>query len=179
MVGVRSHVCLHQPQHQPFGINCAVNDEDSKDLIDNLNVPRIFELLNSEEVDLKLSDERKYALFIAEYKLQEWPKVKVTIGNEEITAILDTGCELCLISQDLYNEIRNNGMRNLELPVQNMKLVSAFKDRARKVNIKAMLTLKFGEVRVEQIFLIPPRLMTQVLIGVDYVSPIKYHQLSR
>jgi len=31
-----------------------------------------------------------------------------------------------------------------------------------------MLTLKFGEVRVDQIFLIAPRLMTQVLIGVDF-----------
>jgi hypothetical protein len=59
-------------------------------------------------------------------------------------------------------------MRNLELPVQNMKLVSAFNDRAREVNTQAMLTLKFGEVRVDQIFLIAPRLTTQVLIGVDF-----------
>jgi len=59
-------------------------------------------------------------------------------------------------------------MRNLELLVQNMKLVSAFNDTARKVNIQAMLTLKFREVRVDQIFLIAPRLMTQVLNGVDF-----------
>jgi len=131
-------------------------------------VPRIFELLNSEEGGLKLNDERRYILFIAEDKLQECPKVTVTIGNEEITAVLDTGCELCLISQDLYYKLRINGMRNLELPVQNMKLVIAFNDGARKVNIQAMLTLKFGEVCVGQIFLIAPRLMTQVLIGVDF-----------
>jgi hypothetical protein len=86
---------------QPFKIKCAVNDEDSKNLVENFNMPRIFELLNSEEGDSKLSDERRYTLFIAEDKLQECPKVKVTIGNEEITAILDTGCELCLTSQDL------------------------------------------------------------------------------
>jgi hypothetical protein len=64
-------------------------------------------------------------------------------------------------------------MRNLELPVQNMKLVSAFSDRARKVKTQAMLTLKFGEVKVDQIFLIAPRLMTQVLIGVDFCVPNK------
>jgi hypothetical protein len=106
--------------------------------------------------------------FIAEDKLQECPKVEVTIGNEEMTSILDTGWDLCLMSQDLYNKLRANGMRNLELSVQNMKLVSAFNDRARKVKTQAMLTLKFGEVRVDQIFLIAPRLMTQVLIGVDF-----------
>jgi len=61
-------------------------------------VPRIFVLLNPEEGDLKLSDESRYTLFIAEDKLQECPKLKVTIGNEEITAILDTGSELCLMS---------------------------------------------------------------------------------
>ena len=59
-------------------------------------------------------------------------------------------------------------MINLELPVQNMKLVSAFNDRARRVNIQAILTLNFGEVWVDQIFLIAPRLMTQVLIRVDF-----------
>jgi len=40
------------------------------------------------------------------------------------------------MSQDLYNKLRDYGMRNLELPVQNMKLVSAFNDRARKVKKK-------------------------------------------
>src|SRR5215470_9142457 len=72
------------------------------------------------------------------------------------------------MSQDLYNRLRGNGMKNLELPVQNMNLVSAFNDKARKVRTQAMLTLKFGKVIVDQIFLIAPKLMTQVLIGVDF-----------
>jgi hypothetical protein len=58
-------------------------------------------------------------------------------------------------------------MRNLKLPMQNVKLVSAFNDRARKVKKQAMLNLKLGVVRVDQIFLIAPRLMTQILVGVD------------
>jgi hypothetical protein len=144
-----------------------VKNEDSKNQAENFDVSKIFELA-SEGDDLELIDDGWYTLFIAEDKLQECPKVKVTIGSEEITAILDTGCELCLMSQDLYDKLRATGMRNLELPVQNMKLVSAFNDRARKVKTQAMLTLKFGEASVDQIFLIAPRLMTQVLIGVDF-----------
>ena len=122
---------------------------------------KLFEQLVFED-DLELIDEGWYTLFIAEDKLQECPKVKVTTGNEEIASILDTGCEHCLMSQDLYNKLRNNGMRNLELPVQDTKLVRAFNDRARKVKTQAMLTLKFGGIRVDQIFLVAPRLMTQV-----------------
>jgi hypothetical protein len=62
-------------------------------------------------------------------------------------------------------------MKNLELQVMN--LVRVFKDKARKVRTQAMLTLKFGEVKVDQIFLIALRLMTQVLIGVDFCATSK------
>ena len=110
---------------------------------------KFFEQLASEEDDLEQIDEGLYALFIAENKLQDCPKVKVTIANEEIASILDTGCELCLMSQDLYNKLRANGMRNLELPVQNMKSVGAFNGTTRKVKTQAMLTLKFGEVKAD------------------------------
>jgi len=50
-------------------------------------------------------------------------------------------------------------MKNLELPVKNMKLVGVFSDRARKVKTQAMLNLKFGEVSVNQMFLEAPRLI--------------------
>jgi hypothetical protein len=107
-------------------------------------------------------------LIIADDKLQEFPKVIFTIGNEEITSILDTESELCLMNQELYNKLRDNWLRNLELPVQNINLVSAFGDKARKVKTQAMLTLKFTGVSVDQICLIAPILLTQVLLGVDF-----------
>jgi hypothetical protein len=91
-------------------------------------VSELFEQLAFEEDDLELID-GWYTVFIAEDKLQECPKVKVTIGNEEINSILDTDCELW-----------DNRMRNLERPVQNMKLLSVLTDRARKVKTQAMLT---------------------------------------
>jgi siroheme synthase (precorrin-2 oxidase/ferrochelatase) len=109
---------LDQPQYQPCEINCAVNNEDSKTLVENFNETKIFEKLSSEEDDLELIDEIWYTLFIAEDKLQECPNLKVAIGNEKITSILDTGCEPCLMSQDLYNKtgqldekIRTTGTR--------------------------------------------------------------------
>jgi hypothetical protein len=68
---------LHQPKYQPFGINCAVNNEEIKTLVGNFNVSKMFEQLAFED---DLIDEW-YTLFIAEDELQECPKVKVTIGN--------------------------------------------------------------------------------------------------
>jgi hypothetical protein len=43
-----------------------------------------------------------------------------------------------------------------------------FSDKAKKINTQATLTLKFGEVRIDQIFLIALGLLMQVLIGVDF-----------
>jgi hypothetical protein len=52
------------------------------------------------------------------------------------------------MSQELYSKLRDNGMRLLELPVQNMNLVSAFIDKATKVKTQETLTLKFGGVTI-------------------------------
>jgi hypothetical protein len=40
--------------------NCAVNNEDSKTLVENFNVSKIFEQLASEEDDVELIDEGWY-----------------------------------------------------------------------------------------------------------------------
>jgi hypothetical protein len=76
---------LDQPQDQLCEINCAVNNEDSKPLVENFNVSKFFEQIAVEEDDLELIDGGWCSLFIAEDKLQEFPKTKFTIGNEEIT----------------------------------------------------------------------------------------------
>jgi len=107
-------LCLDQPQYRPYEIGCAVNNEESKILVENFNVSKFSEHLATEEDDLELIDDRWFTLFIAEDKLQECPKVKVNIGIEGVTSILGTGYELCLMSQDLYNKLRNSGMRNLD-----------------------------------------------------------------
>ena len=90
--GRRAFACetssLDQPQYQPCETNCTVNNEESKTLVKYFNESKILEQLASEEGDLELIDERWYTLFIAEDKLQECPKVKVTIGNEEVTSIV-------------------------------------------------------------------------------------------
>jgi hypothetical protein len=141
-----------------------MSSQENKFRIQDFNVSGLFEQITHEQDYLNSIDEVYTTLCIAEEKLQECPKVKFAIGNEEITSILDTGSELYSISQDFYNKLRNNEIKNLELPVQNMNLVSAFGDKTRKVKTQAMLTLKLGAVTINQIFLIAPGLFTQVLL---------------
>ena len=46
-----------------------------------------------------------YTLCIAESKRHECPKLKVVIGEEEVLALLDTGCELSILNEQLYNKL--------------------------------------------------------------------------
>jgi hypothetical protein len=145
-----------------------IDSREFKAIIERFDVERLYEQATLGEDDANSIDAEYLTQFIAEDKVREFPKVKFKIGQEGIASILDTGSELILMSQELYCKLQDQGMNNLELPVQNINLVSAFSDKSRKVKKQAMLKLKFGEVSVEQIFLIAPGLMTEVLLGVDF-----------
>jgi hypothetical protein len=135
---------------------------------EDFDVAKLYEQITLGEDDVNSIDGGYTTQFISKDKLKECSKVKFTIGREEVSSILDTGSELSLMSQELNSKLRDKGMNNLELPVQNINLVSAFSDKSRKVKKQAMLTLNFGELSVDQIFLIAPGLMTEVLLGVDF-----------
>ena len=52
------------------------------------------------EIELKGVSKSKYSFYIAEEKLHEYPRLIVRVGGEEVSAILDTGCELTLMNED-------------------------------------------------------------------------------
>jgi hypothetical protein len=144
-----------------------ISSQEIKTIIEEFDVAKLYGQITLEEEDVHSIYAGYTTQFIAEDKLKECQKIKFKICREEVSSVLDTGSELSLMSQELYSKLRDKGM-NLELPVQNINLVSAFSDKSRKVKKQAMQTFNFGEVSVEQIFLIAPGLMTEVLLGVDF-----------
>jgi hypothetical protein len=72
-----------------------------------------------------------YTLYIAESKS---PKLKIMIGGEEISALLDTGCELSILNEHLYNKLRLLGLNCLELLTQYFNLVSVFNDGCKRIS---------------------------------------------
>jgi hypothetical protein len=83
-----------------------------------------------DENNFETEDEGRYTLYIAEQKLQECPRITIKIGEEEVSAILDTGCEQTIMKENLYEKIKQRGNKYLELPAQHLTLVSAFMTRA-------------------------------------------------
>jgi hypothetical protein len=70
------------------------------------------------------------------------------------------------LSEQLYNELKSNGVESLELPAQNV-LVGAFSQKAYRVRKQVFLTLKFGDIYIDQPFLVSNQLKTPMLIGYD------------
>jgi len=95
-----------------------------------------------EEIELNGKDKSKYTFYIAEEKLHKCPRILVRIGGEEVSAILDTGCELTLMNEDLYERIKQRGNKYLELPAQHLTLVSAFNDKNRRVKRQIVVPVK-------------------------------------
>jgi len=109
-----------------------------------------------------------YLHYVNEQNLGSCPQVRFPIGSHQYSAVLDTGYEASILSEQLYNELEANGVESLELPAQNVVLVGAFSRKGNRVRKQVFLTLKFGDLHIDQIFLLSEQLLTPMPIGCDF-----------
>ena len=114
------------------------------------------------------SDENLYMFYVNEEKLNSCPRVPIRIGNQNIPAVIDTGSQISLLTEELYYKLRSEGVKGLELGVQNAVLVSAFGNKTKRIRVQAMMPISIDGIVVDHIFLISPQLLTQALLGVDF-----------
>jgi hypothetical protein len=110
-----------------------------------------------------------YLHYVNEQNLGSCPQVKFLIGSHQYSAGLDTVCEASILSEQLCNELKANGVESLELPTKkNFVLVGAFSRKAHRLRKQVFLTLKFGHIHIDQILLVSEQLLTPMLIGYDF-----------
>jgi hypothetical protein len=117
----------------------------TRHLIENFNIIKFYELTANEEEkgNYEVTD-ISYALYIVEIRLHKCLKLKIKITGEEIQALIDTGCEMSILNENLYNKLRHAGLKCPELPTQHVNLVSAFNDRSKRVKKQAFLDADIG-----------------------------------
>ena len=113
-------------------------------------------------------DDVIYLHYVNQQNVESCPQVNFLIGAHPYSAVLDTGCEASIMSKRLYSELKSKGIESLELPTQNLVLVGAFSGKEQRVKKQVYLTLKFGDVLIDQIFLVSEQLLTPMLIGHDF-----------
>ena len=116
-----------------------------------------------------MEEDATYTLYTAESKRKECPKLKIMIGGEEVSALLDTGCEVSILNEQLYNKLRHLGLNCLELPTQHLNLVSAFNERSKRIKKQALLQIQIGDCTVEQVVLLSLQLLTDAILGLDFL----------
>ena len=129
----------------------------------NFNIGKFYELsANEGEVEnLDVTDSISYTLYIAESRRQECPKLRIKIAGEEIEALIDTGCEMSILNEYLYNKLKHAGLNCLELPTQHVNLVSAFNDKSKRVKKQALLEVNIGTTKLDQVVLLSAQLLTK------------------
>ena len=69
---------------------------------------------------------------------------------------------------DLHNQLNTKGLSSFKLPTQNVVLQIAFPDKAKRERRPAMIEFHCNDVIIDQIFLITPQLVTNMLMGMDF-----------
>jgi hypothetical protein len=111
-----------------------------------------------------------YLHFINQNNLGNSPQVKFNLGAQQYSAILDTGCGASIMSGNLYRELKALGFESLELPTRNLVLVGAFSRKEQRVRKQVYLTLNFGEVSIDHVFLVSEQFIAPMLIGCDFCT---------
>jgi hypothetical protein len=94
-----------KPTHGQNAGSAKINTDKLKEILEIFDVTSFFRhVLNSKEdaADVELDKSVSYMLYIAESKRHECPKLKIISGAEDISALLDTGCEMSILNEQLY-----------------------------------------------------------------------------
>lgn len=62
--------------------------------------------LDYDEINFGTESETSYTYYITEEKLQECPRITIKIEKEDVSAILDKGCELTIMKENLCEQIK-------------------------------------------------------------------------
>jgi hypothetical protein len=77
------------------------------------------------------------------------------------------------MNEHLYNRLWHEGLTCLELPTQHVNLLSAFNKKSNRVKKQAMLDVKIGDFKVNQIVLLSPQLVMNAMRGLDFLVDYK------
>ena len=69
--------------------------------------------------------------------------------------------------------LRQEGLTCFELPTQHVNHLSAFSKKSNRVKEQALLDLSIGDFKINQIVLLSPQLLTDVILGLDFL--VEYH----
>ena len=97
------------------------------------------------------------------------PCIEVEVLQRRAYVLVDTGSEVLCISENLYNELRNE-CPLIELPVCNMSVYVAVGRKATPIRKQIQLTMNIDKHQVNAPFLVVSGLPTEIIVGIDWLN---------
>jgi hypothetical protein len=124
---------------------------------------------NSSNETVNQDTEEFIVLFINENSHCLSPILEIKINTKfVVNAIIDSGSEVNLISQEIYERLTQAGNAIPVLPVENVVLVTAFGKKSKRIRLQAFLEFKLGDDVFEEVFMVSPRLSNDAILGCQF-----------
>lgn len=107
--------------------------------------------------------------FISEAILANSPQVPIKMHKCQFIAILDSGSEVNLMSERVYEKLIETGLQVPTLPVEGVVLVTAFGRRSKRIRRQALIEFSMGRDVFETIVLVAPQLNSDVILGCQFL----------
>jgi hypothetical protein len=98
------------------------------------------------------------------------PHVKLKFPDKEVTAIADSGAEISLMSEKMYEELTLAGLPTLELPIEGAILINSLGTRCKGIKKQVLLHFTLGTDGFEQNFLVCSKLIGPVILGANFFN---------
>jgi hypothetical protein len=108
--------------------------------------------------------------YINENNLYGCPHVQLEIGEERLIAVSDTGVEISLMPERIFEDLLVKGLRAPQLPVVNGALITAFGSRTKRIKTQALNEFEIDGVSYEQVFMIAPNLVPDAILGINLLK---------
>ena len=131
--------------------------------------PQAQKFSDNDAYKFNSSDKDELTVFyINEANLNNCPRVEVRFGDQAVDCYIDSGSEVSVISEKLYNKLVLKGLPTYEIGINNAVLITAFGNRTKRLKKQVYLEFAIGQDVFENVFLVSPQLIGSVIIGCDF-----------
>jgi hypothetical protein len=110
-------------------------------------------------------------LFINKGSLARSSSIEISLTKYiQVKIILDSGSEVNLLAQSVYDKFIDSGMYIPTLPLEKVILVTASGKRSNKVKKRAMVEFGVGKDLFEVNFLISPQVVNDAILGCQFLN---------
>lgn len=98
-------------------------------------------------------------------------EIVVQILEFELIGLIDTGCDISCISEEFWNEIKQNKTTTIPLmPIKPFQIKTAVGHKSVEIRNIVLLPLKLGKYIRDTAFVVIPKLINPLILGFDWLK---------